>query len=218
MQKQTKKKRSVKFIHTNMSTPEHEFISRFLTLATLSEPVLPADYRLPLEQVTNLGVALPALKYKYDPIRARKSAANAGQNAKGNSVTLTLKSIRPPKFSVDYQFPRNDTVYQVKQQLVEAGKAEQPEQLKLLLKGKVLHDSELLSDFVVETATITVMLSKSVSAESSSNATPVPDVPVETNLQIPWKDIEKTLSSNLATPKEVANALDRLKRGWDLTK
>lgn len=201
-----------------MSTPEHEFISRFLTLATLSEPILPADYKIPLQRVTNLGVALPALKYKYDPIRARNSVANAGQNAKANNVTLTLKSIRAPKFSLDHQFSRNDTVYQVKQQLIDAGKAEQPEQLKLLLKGKVLHDSELLSDVVADTATITVMFSKSVSAESSSNASPAADVPVGTDLKIPWKEIEKTLSVNLATPKEVADAIDRLKRGWDLAK
>lgn len=196
-----------------MASPELDFVSRFLTLATLSSPVLPADYKLPLQQVSNQGVALPPLKYKYDPKRSRSSAS--GENS---PLTLTLKSVRPPKFSLECQFSGKDTVLQVKQRLVEEGKAQGTENLKLLLKGKVLHDSELLSGLTSDVATINVMISK-----TAQPATPPPTAqpevtPEPSAIQMPWNEIEKILNSNLTDPAEAQNALDRLKKGWELAK
>lgn len=201
-----------------MSSPEYEFVSKFITLASLSEPALPADYKVPLQQVTKLGVALPALKYKYDPKKFRGS--KNGLDSSNRTVSLTLKSIRPPKFSIDQKFSVNDTVYQVKEHLVREGKALQIQQLRLLLKGKVLHDSELLSDAVPEAAIITVMISKPAAPEidgAGSKSLPTPAEETK-DMEIPWIEIEKALKSKLKTSEQVAEVLDRLKRGYDMLK
>lgn len=196
-----------------MSSPELDFVSRFLTLATLSTPALPNDYKLPLQQVSSQGIALPPLKYKYDPRRR-----NGGSGEDARKVTLTLKSVRAPKFCVECQFNSKETVLQVKQRLVEEGKAPGTEELKLLLKGKVLHDSELLSSLTSDTATINVMVSK-----TTQTATPPPSAdPTVTSKspasEMPWNEIENVLSSRFPDPKETQKALDRLKRGWELAK
>lgn len=205
-----------------MSSPEQGFVSKFLTLATLSSPALPADYKLPLQQVSNLGVALPPLKYKYDRQRSRNSASRAAIS--DSPIILTLKSVRPPKFSLECQFSGKETVLQVKQRLVQEGKAQDTENLKLLVKGKVLHDSELISGFTSDTATINVMISKA-GPKSPPEATPAPAAeaiktsaaePAATNL--PWNEIENILCSSFSDPTEAANAIDRLKRGWELAK
>ncbi|QLL33304.1 hypothetical protein HG536_0E02150 [Torulaspora globosa] len=199
-----------------MSSPELDFVSRFLTLATLSSPALPADYKLPLQQVSNQGIALPPLKYKYDPRRSRNGAS--GGEARNSSLTLTLKSVRAPKFSVECQFTCKDTVLQVKQRLVEEGKAQGTEDLKLLLKGKVLHDSELLSSLTSDAATINVMISKT--AQTATSPPPAhPGLTSETPASgMPWNEIENVLSSRFPDSKEAQKALDRLKRGWELAK
>lgn len=195
------------------SSPEHDFVSRFLTLATISDPVLPADYKKPLQQVTNLGVALPPLRYKYDPLRNRDISGNGNGTS---DLKINLKSVRPPKFSLECQFARNDTVSQVKERLVKDGKAQGTEQLKLLLKGKVLHDSELLSAVVDDTADVNVMISKASSPAAMTP--PLKSIPDPVAKEVPWKAIERALRSSVADPTEVAETLDRLKRGWELTK
>lgn len=139
-----------------MSAPELEFINNFITLGTLNTPALPAEYRKPLSEVTQLGVALPALKYRY---RARKQVS-ADESSASKKIKLTLKSIRAPKFSIEQEFPAHETIGFVKQFLIEEGKAQAIEQLKLLLKGKVLHNTVLLSDPKLDGAVLTVMITK----------------------------------------------------------
>ncbi|GAV52806.1 hypothetical protein ZYGR_0AI00880 [Zygosaccharomyces rouxii] len=190
----------------SIASPEHEFVSKFLTLATLNQPVLPKDYKKPLHQVNSLGVALPALRYKY---HAKKS--NKDDNDKG--LKLVLKNIRPPKFTLENEFGRNDTVRQVKEFLISEGKAQQLSQLKLLLKGKVLHDSGILSELLEDEATITVMISKAEAVQQPEEPTPVKEP-----LQIPWEAIENTLAREWNDSQQVELALQRLQRGWDLTK
>ncbi|QLQ80862.1 hypothetical protein HG537_0E02170 [Torulaspora globosa] len=199
-----------------MSSPELDFVSRFLTLATLSKPELPADYKLPLQQVSSQGIALPPVKYKYDPRRSRNGGSS--EDDRNSSVILTLKSVRAPKFSVEWQFSTRDTVLQVKERLVEEGKASGTQNLKLLLKGKVLHDSELLSSVTSDRAIINVMISK-VAQTAASPALEHPEVGSKSPLsEMPWNEIENILSSKFADPRDAQEALDRLKRGWELAK
>ncbi|GCE99948.1 hypothetical protein ZYGM_001954 [Zygosaccharomyces mellis] len=189
-----------------MASPEHEFVSKFLTLATLNQPVLPADYKKPLQQVNSLGVALPALKYKY-----HSKKTNRHNNDKG--LKLVLKNIKPPKFTLEHVFSCNDTVRQVKELLISEGKAQQSSQLKLLLKGKVLHDSGILSELLENEATITVMISKLEAVQPQEEPTTTRKI-----LQVPWKAIENTLAQEWDDPQQAALALERLQRGWNLTK
>lgn len=189
-----------------MASPEHEFVSKFLTLATLNQPVLPVDYRKPLQQVNSLGVALPALKYKY-----HSKKINKHNNDKG--LKLVLKNIKPPKFTLEHVFSSNDTVRQVKELLISEGKAQHLGQLKLLLKGKVLHDSGILSELLENEAIITVMISKLEAVQPQEEPTTTTKT-----LQVPWKAIENTLSREWDDSQQAALALQRLQRGWNLTK
>ncbi|QLG73723.1 hypothetical protein HG535_0F02340 [Zygotorulaspora mrakii] len=208
-----------------MSSPEYEFVSKFLTLVSISEPVLTADYKLPLQHVTKLGVALPALKYRYDFKKSRNSSRNNDASG-GPAIALNLKSIRAPKFSIDQQFAGNDTVYQVKEYLVKEGKAQQIQQFKLLVKGKVLHDSELVSDVASGGTNIVVMISKPIVDEGSPSSVSSSSLgekvattePIDIDAEIPWNDIQSALKSSLNSEEAVAQAMDRLKRGYELAK
>ena len=199
-----------------MSTTEHEFVTKFLTLATLSQPVLAKDFNKPLQEVTSLGVALPALKYKYDPKRVNKIFGSVSASSSG-SIKLTLKNVRPPKFSVEHEFSVNDTIHQVKQLLVQENKIQQVKQLKLLLKGKVLHDKILLSDLNTNEATLTVMVSKPVDKLSESDPVVSPVEEVSQDIIIPWNDIEILLKSKLNNDQQASQALEKLKKGWGLS-
>lgn len=192
-------------------SPEQEFVSKFLTLATLSPPALSKDYKKPLQQVNSLGVALPALKYKY---HAKRS--NDGND--GKRLKLVLKNIKAPKFVLESEFGRNDTVRQVKEYLVHEGKAQQLGQLKLLLKGKVLHDTGILSELIDNEATITVMISKPGIVQQDQQHQEVTVALQEKPLEVPWQAIAKTLSAELQDFHQVELTLQRLQRGWELTK
>ncbi|SMN22467.1 similar to Saccharomyces cerevisiae YOL111C MDY2 Protein with a role in insertion of tail-anchored proteins into the ER membrane [Maudiozyma saulgeensis] len=215
-----------------VATPvsEKEFTSKFLTLATLNEPVLSSNYQKSLKDVSALGVALPALKYRYNPKRVKKNQEKRSlTNGQSNGeVSVTLKSIRNPKFVLTQSFQTNDTILQIKQYLLEEKKVEQLGQLKLLLKGKVLHDNILLleldpsSDIVIN-----VMISPPKPTTTTTTDAPqkVEDnEPVQEsisdleNITLPWNDIETLLNSKLNNPEEVNFAMDKLKKGWTLAK
>ncbi|CCK67836.1 Mdy2p KNAG_0A01470 [Huiozyma naganishii CBS 8797] len=195
---------------------DKDFVTKFLTLATINKPALGPDFQKPLSEVKTLGVALPPLKYKYDPKRTHGAAGNA-------AVNVTLKSVRAPKFSVASSFQPDETVRQMKQFLVEHEETlQQVEQLKLLLKGKVLHDSTLVRDLKAEdNSVINVMVSKPTVVEQTATPDEAPEpaeLPVDANktVEIPWDKIESVLQSTFASPEDAASSLQRLKRGWEL--
>ena len=210
------------------SVSERDFTTRFLTLASLNEPVLAANYQKPLKDVTALGAALPALKYRYNPNRAKRVHTSDSENQ--NDIKLTLKSIRNPKFVIINNFNKNDTILQIKESILKEGKVEKIEQLKFLLKGKVLHDNLLLLELGTEEATINVMVSAPKPQTNSSSvpitqSTPVPDEePVQEsiadleNISLPWNEIEILLQGKLKNAEEVNFAVERLKKGWNLAK
>ncbi|SCW04582.1 LAFE_0H16732g1_1 [Lachancea fermentati] len=201
-----------------MTSPEREFINKFLSLATLNAPALPADYKKSLHDVDNLGVALPPLRYKYDHKRAKLSALANGSS----EVSITLKSVRPPKFVHTKSFSKIDTVHVVKEFLVDQEDSlSDTSQLKLLLKGKVLHDSVLLSDLKTDKADLTVMVSKALkvadASSSDSHSPPIqPSISAET-LEVPWEDIQKLLDNKLESEARSREVFERLRRGWTLT-
>ncbi|EJS41830.1 YOL111C [Saccharomyces arboricola H-6] len=212
---------------TSASGPEHEFVSKFLTLATLSGPKLPKSHIKPLTEVANLGVPLPTLKYKYKQNHAKKLKLQHGQQGQAEAVVhLTLKRIQAPKFAIEHDFSPSDTVLQLKQQLISEDKASHLSEIKLLLKGKVLHDKLFLSDLKIEPAnsTITVMIKpnpaiakESEVTDSTSSPSPV-TTPVQESV-VPWDDIEALLNDKFKNDRPVAKQImDRLQKGWSLTK
>ncbi|CDO91863.1 unnamed protein product [Kluyveromyces dobzhanskii CBS 2104] len=201
---------------------ESDFFSKFLTLAALNEPKLSSNFRKPLHEVSNLGVSLPPLRYKYDPTKSR---------VKGTSqdVTLTIKSIKPPKFSVSKTFESTQTVGQIKEFLVETeSEIHTTSQVRLLLKGKVLHDAQLISDFNQDKVALMAMVSK---AEKPVEPAPEPisepmdvdledpqlDLASQTGIVLPWDKIKAVLENSLDAAA-AATALERLKTGWELSK
>ncbi|CUS22817.1 LAQU0S07e00760g1_1 [Lachancea quebecensis] len=204
-----------------MSLPEKEFISKFLSLVAQQPIVLKSDFKTPMENITNLGVALPPLKYKYDHKRLKRSGGGGGGSAR---VQLNLKSIRAPKFVYSQGFDQSDTIYQVKEFLIQKEDSiHEPSQIKVLLKGKVLHDNILLSDLKSDKADLVVMVSKleraalqSTPADAAANASVGTEEGSPGSAQIPWAKIETLLKDEMANPQEAAAVLQRLQRGWDL--
>lgn len=207
---------------------DKDFVNKFLTLAALNEPKLSANYRKPLSEVTNLGVALPPLRYKYDPSKTRTKSVS-------KEIEVNLKSIRPPKFSHNKTFQSTDTIGQVKGFLVDTeDEIYTTDQVKLLLKGKVLHDTQLLSDLNFDKLALVAMITKMDPPVESSNKYEVdeeaepelmeidtedPEMSPVSNVDIdmPWEDICAVLRSKLSSPQANA-AIERLKRGWELSK
>lgn len=195
---------------------EKEFVSKFLTLASLNEPKLDSSYRKPLREVGSLGVSLPPLKYKYDPSKSRCRSKS--------SIEVSLKSIKAPKFSHVQLFEATDTINRVKEFLIEKeAEIYYTSQIKLLLKGKVLHDSQLLSDLGSENLALIAMVSK-----VEPPAEPEPDLElvnldqeskdlVGSDIQLPWKEISELLHFKLGAV-EANSALERLRKGWELSK
>lgn len=201
---------------------EKEFVSNFLTLATIHPFKYSKDHFKPYEDVEQLGVALPALpckKYKYQPRSATAAFLESASRSTDN-VELSLKSVRPPKFSISKEFRKNQSIHAVKEFLVnEVEELVETQQLKVLLKGKVLHDSYILSDLSTDSAALTVMVSKpstpvaTTSAPVSSPATPTPTSKV---VEMPWTEIEELLKIRFG--QDAATYVARLQKGWELTK
>lgn len=189
---------------TFVAMSDREFASKFITLATLTPPVLADTYSRPSKEIDSVGVALPVLPYKYDP--------DQNYQKKPTYVKLELKSVRPPKFNVEANFETTDTILAVKRFLQSSGTVPADLQLKLLIKGKVLHDDVLLSDLKTDHASITVMSSKIAAKEVESSS---PCVKQPSGTQLPWNDIEKVLLARFSTHAEAKEALAKLKKGWE---
>ena len=213
---------------------DRDFVNKFLVLATINPPELPSSYQKPLKDIETLGVALPPLKYKYNPQRRSTNdtaTTNGSSGAPVETIRLTLKSVRQPKFSIEHDFAVNQTVLQVKEFIQQhESTVKQLGQLKLLIKGKVLHDSTLLVDLPVQNqpnVLVNVMISKPSFLEKEQEPRdPSVDqmLPGFTQQQqqqvvtVPWDVIKQVLIDTYPTEEEAIKAYERLQRGWELTK
>ena len=220
---------------------ESDFISKFLTLATLSESSIPSNFQKPQDEITTLGVALPPLRYRYNPAKSRDKHHKVNAVSEADNINVTLKSIRHPKFMLSQEFSSLDTVGHIKKFLLNTDKIQELGQVKLLLKGKVLHDNTLLSELSLGDTAVTVVISKpsgtSGNVASVTPAAPVPEVsevPMEVSkpeddidmdepeeareIEMPWDAIEGLLRQRFVNPNEVHDAMERLRKGWELAK
>lgn len=193
-----------------------DFVNNFLALATINELPLNKKYQKQPKDIVSLGVPLPPLKYKYKYNRSNQNKNDNNNNA-SPPIHLILKSIKPPKFIMESDFPTNQTINQIKEFiLLNQSTVANIKQLKLLIKGKVLHDSTLLTDLPTtnnqDNITITVMISKSRDEESTN------EQPHTLKITPPWDDITKILMDKYQNERDVSEILQRLQKGWDLTK
>lgn len=122
------------------------------------------------------------------------------------------------------EFDQSETIYQVKEFLIQKEDSiHETSQLKVLLKGKVLHDNILLSDLKSDKVDLVVMVSKlenaasqGTSAGDSANASIDAEEIAPRSVQVPWVKIEQLLKNEMADPQEATAVLQRLQRGWDL--
>ncbi|SCU86848.1 LADA_0E00628g1_1 [Lachancea dasiensis] len=193
-----------------MSSPEKEFITKFVALASVQASGVSADAKVPQQNVTNLGVALPPLRYRYDHRRAKKNATDSA------TIKLRLKSIRSPKFAHAQDFATSQTIYHVKQHLAEVEESIlDSSQLKILLKGKVLHDNMLLSDLKAAEADLVVMVSKF--DKQPAVASPPRSEPGITKGEVPWEKIRTLLRAEIPDATQAASTFERLQQGWQAT-
>lgn len=174
-----------------MLQDERNFIETYMQLVQLSEKTLADQFYSTFDygKVESLGPTLPTISYAL-PTKTRHD---------DSAVKVTFKSIKPPhKFTQELTVARNATVYSVKSDLIDKlGLDLTPENLKFLLKSKVLLDSTSLD--VDSGSSINVMISGSkpaVSTPAPEAAEPPVDVPVSVSASA-WEKIYLVLKEDV---------------------
>lgn len=196
---------------------EREFASNFLALLSVSDAnvVIPADYKKDIKDISTLGIKLPNLP---NPKKQTTSSSN------GSDIEVSFKSIKPPRFNVSFKSASTNTIFEVKTTLAKQNELNgiQPSQIKLLVKGKVIQDSVLLSSITNDDQQVsfTVMINKDASKSATPISTPEPEIaaiePVSNpEVEIPWDDIKLLLEQK---GLDSVSTIERLQKGWELTK
>lgn len=226
-----------------MSTVTQEtFVDNFLQLLSAKSNgiVYNDDYKEDLSKLQQLPIAFPKPPAKKTLFTNDARKTGSGKQEK---YKLKFKSIKPPyKFAAEFVSEATNTIYQVKDQLIENVKKQFTDddkyttlssaQVKLLVKSKVPQDSIQFQDLQGvknNEVSFMVMVNSKPSAPPSQEQTPEPDiekvVPAtkkepESQLSLSestWAGIRKLLIEELgSTNAEVA--AKRLKKGWDLAK
>jgi len=145
---------------------EAAFVKSFLNILS-NQPVTYADdYQQPpqnsLKRVPVLPIPLPA-----PPERKRQIAEPSA-----GSITLTFKSLKPPK-SFTVQVQPTDSVQSVKTLLASQPRAPPADAQRLLLKGKALADAKLLQEYNIKDGdTVNLMIKPAYNWDPNSTPTP----------------------------------------------
>lgn len=143
---------------------DKEFAKTYLQLISLDEKVSDFNTIQSYSSIDSLGPSLPHFKYPLPIVEDAESEVK--------KVTVTLKSIKPPKFSVSLDFPDSDTIYKVKTTLIEKESlAVEAADIKFLVKGKVVQDATVLSE--LDNLSFMCMIAK------TKTESPVPETPKE---------------------------------------
>ncbi|CDK28978.1 unnamed protein product [Kuraishia capsulata CBS 1993] len=141
----------------------------YLLSVTKSDIKFPDHYVQELKTVNQSAHSYQLSPYDY-PAQKRPDNTQSGR-----SINLTVKSIRPPRFTATVSASSKDLVYNVKKQLVQSVpelKDIHESQLKLMLKTKVLPDTTTLGSHVPDgedALSLMVMVGKlEAGAENSS--------------------------------------------------
>ncbi|CAH2351202.1 ubiquitin-like protein Mdy2p [[Candida] railenensis] len=209
------------------------FNSAYLELIGLSENA-PSSAFYSTSDYSKLNTLGPSLPKSKVPIP--RSGANDNSSS-SSTLLLTFKSIKPPfKFSTQLSnVPDNYAVYKIKNDLIESLQLLKDahvvaSDLKLLVKGKVIQDTAILSTLVGPGATdisfmCMVSAPKSIPAEQSvgsptnDNSDPTDASPNSMNdpttiLPATWKKIESILVEDLGK-ENATSALQKLQSAFN---
>lgn len=141
---------------------------------TFRETLDKASKPLDLNYEANKGFLPVVLQYKFDNI----PYSYTGESPKtGDKIDIKLKSIREPKFSLEYSVPSISSVYGIKERLISdpskplKDSGINADSIKLLLKGKVVSDSQQIAE--LSSTQFTVMFHQS-DADIDGVEVPIP--------------------------------------------
>ncbi|ESW98805.1 hypothetical protein HPODL_04414 [Ogataea parapolymorpha DL-1] len=124
-------------------------------------------------------------------------------------VSLTIKSLRAPKFEHEFKFDSTTSIYKVKEELAKTI-GSSPDHLTLMLKTKTVHDEDLLEKYATEGS---LKLNAIVKAKPESTET-THQAPQATYGLSPeaWAKISQILESEIVDETARNQYLQKLKR------
>ncbi|KAG7830715.1 hypothetical protein KL920_001306 [Ogataea angusta] len=140
--------------------------------------------------------------------RSYWSSSNFGWSTR-STVSVTLKSLRAPKFEHEFKFDSTTSIYKVKEELAKKI-GSSPDYLTLMLKAKTVHDEDLLEKFATE-GTLklnAIVKAKPETAETThETAKPASGLSPEA-----WAKISQILESEIFDETARKEYLQKLKR------
>lgn len=212
---------------------EKQFVSTFLQLINLSADA-PSNTFLSTDdynKLESLGPSLPKIK-------ASLPKGGEDDQASNKAVTLNFKSIKPPyKFSTQLSdVPLTHSIYKVKTDLIDSvsnlkDTNVSTTDLKLMIKGKVIQDSTILSSVpsVTDGLTFMVMVSTPISNSQPEASTPVkePSKDLDDSVSVPnpdegkleispstWNKLHQVLLNDLPSKVLADKAFHKLQNNW----
>ncbi|TFK49045.1 ubiquitin-like protein [Heliocybe sulcata] len=155
---------------------ELAFVKNFINILGSAPVQYPDDYQQPpqdwLKKIPILPIALPKPPERVQP-----------QASTSTSITVTFKSIKPPK-SYSLSVSPTDSISSIKAQLAAEATAPPADAQRLLLKGKALADNKLLQEYSVHDGdTINLMIKPGHSWDPSAPPT-IRTPPSDSSMQI----------------------------------
>lgn len=158
---------------------ELAFVKNFAHILASAPVQYPDDFQQPLQnwlkRVPTLPVDLPKPPQRTQP-----------QASTSSSITVTFKSIKPPK-SYTLSVAPTDPIASIKAQLAAQPGAPPADAQRLLLKGKALADSKLLREYAVSDGDTVNLLLKPGFAWDPSATPPKPANETETEMNVNTK-------------------------------
>ncbi|KAK9465478.1 hypothetical protein V1512DRAFT_241882 [Lipomyces arxii] len=197
-----------------MSVDEITFSKAFLHLLANRPIQYSDDYKIESHQ---LGERTGLVLLTHMPYDKRKRDRNATVIT---NASLSIKSIRAPKFAISVNAPYTDTMLNIKSKIAtETGIALNG--LKLLVKGKVLPDTRSVREIVDENGAAAIMVMVTPTTAPTSEMAPTQTIDVnEENRDIEkeidedtWLAIEHLVREKLGTVQG-AKSFAKLKQGY----
>ncbi|KAE9393223.1 hypothetical protein BT96DRAFT_967239 [Gymnopus androsaceus JB14] len=159
---------------------EHAFIKTFVNTISTQAVTYDDEYQQPpensLKRVPILPIDVPLPPVIKEPAASSSSA----------TLTLTIKSTKPPITYTLSGIHPTDTIAAIKQHLIATNpNAPAPDVQRLLLKGKALADNKLLKEYTVKDGdTINLMVKPGVEWNPSAPSAPSIQTPQPSSLPI----------------------------------
>lgn len=200
-----------------VAASQRDFVSKYVQLLGLATPLTPDNFNSVSDysKVQSLGPSLP---------KVNTPLPNKEQSEKKDSfININFKSIKPPfKFTTSLnEYSSSHSIYKTKLDLIaslpllkDAHVA--PKHIKLLLKGKVLHDLSLLSslnldqDLSFTCMVATPEIEQSASLETVDTQEKTDEKSPITILSETWTKIQEALLLELNT-EDATTVLSKFK-------